>query len=94
MSTTKRIIHKAHLHLGADTVVHNRSQVEVLHIGLGPDQRPCIWYSFVEDAIASFVSLRCRVIMTGQPFELRDREKHLGSFVENGFVGHVYGRFE
>jgi hypothetical protein len=61
--------------------------VSILHVGLDPSKRPCLWAEVETDAIESGVDIY--VVGTGNP--LPDlAEYHIGSFVQGPFVRHVY----
>lgn len=60
--------------------------VQLLHVGLDPSGFPCVWAEVETEMPSSDVTIF--VVGTGHP--VPDGAWHVGSFVQGGFVWHIY----
>lgn len=60
---------------------------QILHVGLDPGGKPCLWALVSPDANTRMVQLY--IVPTGGE-EPAQASKHLGSFVQGPFVWHVF----
>lgn len=65
---------------------------KVLHVGIDPIGSPSVWVEHLADGSSTpddVYALRFRVHPTGSYFYV-DEHQYVGTFNDNGFVGHVY----
>lgn len=66
---------------------------KLLHVGLDPSGAPCVWAEVDTDAPAQERLLA--IVGTGNSmFALPDHATHVGSFVDRGFMWHLYDETE
>lgn len=62
---------------------HNK----VIHAGLDPSGTPCIWAEVDTSTPAAYLH---PFFVRGTGHEVPENAKHIGSFVDGGFVWHIY----
>jgi hypothetical protein len=63
------------------------SGAEPIHAGLDPSGQPCVWAKVDDDRKREIVNIY--IVGTGNPMP-DDNVAHVGSFVQNCFVWHVF----
>lgn len=81
-----KTVHKFPLTIGNISVLHMPAGATVLHVGLDPGNRICLW-AFVDTDLVSETRI-FTVVGTGH--EVPDGLEYIGSVVQGPFVWHVF----
>ncbi len=80
-------IHKYPLAIDDNLIIEMPQPAEIIHVGLDPAQRPCVWA--VVDPAEEMTSRTLYVVGTGHPMPAK-AQTHIGSFVQGPFIWHVF----
>lgn len=89
MSDDIRTIWKFELQLVGPTALEVKEGAKVVHVGVDPEGKPCVWIE-LDPSSGQSATLELAIFGTGHP--IPDAvSHHVGSFMEAGrFMWHVY----